>query len=191
MDSNTWIVEWTDENWTEPQPLPSPPNSEYREGYPSATSDGTLSFFSTQRPDSLRGDIFRSRFVDGRYQEVERLEWPINTRYFEADPFVSPDESYLLFGSARPGVLGTTNTYISFRKDDGNWTHPVHLGDELNCPGGDIRIRVTPDGDYFFFYTKRPTEISKGEPYDRDEIHPDLQYRIPRAWRSVVQEAAS
>jgi hypothetical protein len=159
-DSTAWLVEWTGKGWTEPYRLSEPPK-----GYPSATLNGTLYFFSTRRPDSHGGDIFRTRYAKGQYQDVERLGWPINTEHFEADPFVAPDESYLLFGSDRPGTLGTTNTFICFRKDDGSWTHPVHLGNELNSTGGEIRVRVTPDGKYFFFYTGRPTDIPKGDAY--------------------------
>ena len=42
-ENNTWKVEWTGNDWTEPIPLPSPANTEeFSEGYPSVTPDGSV-----------------------------------------------------------------------------------------------------------------------------------------------------
>ena len=163
-ESNIWAVEWTGPEWGDPHPLPHPPNSEaFHEPYPTATSDGTVFFFCSNRPDSRKSDIYRCRFKDGIYQDAERLPWPINTEFDEHDPFVAPDESWLMFGSRRPGVLGRDDTYICFRRKDGSWTHPLNLGSPLNSWSSENCISVTPDGKYFFFSSGRTTDIQKGE----------------------------
>ncbi len=166
QENNTWIVEWTGGSWTEPVPLPEPANTEeYSEGYPSAAPDGTVYFFTRSRPDSRDGDIYRSRFIEGRgYLEAERFEDPINSDYYEVDPFVAPDGSYLLFGSGRPGGYSLLlDLYICFRRDDGKWTHPFNAGPTLNPFCIPTRMSVTPDGKYFFFPSRQHTTIPKGE----------------------------
>ncbi len=162
-DDNTWAIEWTGTGWEEPYPLPAPANSDYGEAYPSVTSDGTVYFFSWRRPDTRAYDIYRSRCVNGEYQEPERPGWPINTDYIEYDPYVAPDESYLIFGSSRPGGYGGIDNYICFRRGDGSWTAPVNLGPGLNSSSGDGCPNGTPDGKYFFFSSGRRTDVDKGE----------------------------
>ena len=104
-DSNIWAVKWTGSEWENPYPLPAPINTEeYHEPYPTVTSDGTVYFFSSDRPESQQSDIYLCRCTNGIYQEAERLPWPINTDFDEHDPFIAPDESWLMFGSRRPGV---------------------------------------------------------------------------------------
>ena len=171
QDDNVWAIEWTGEGWAEPYVLPKPPNSDYGEAYPTISVQGTVYFFSWKRSDTRAYDIYRSRFVDGEHQEAERLGWPINTDYIEFDPYVAPDESYLVFGSGRPGGFGESDNYICFRKDDGSWTHPINLGPKINSASGDLCANGTADKKYFFFSSGRETDAPKGEknePSDRD-----------------------
>ncbi len=163
-ESNIWVVEWNGTSWGEARPLPEPVNTEdHYEAYPSVTSSGTVYFFSGGREDFPSADVYRSRFVDDAYLPQERLEWPTNTNYDEHDPYVAPDESYLLFGSRRPGGFGRDDTYICFRREDGRWTHPINIGHPLNSVSRDNRVNVTPDGKYFFFASGRVTHVPKGE----------------------------
>jgi hypothetical protein len=163
-EGNIWVVEWNGTDWGEPRPLPSPVNTEeYYEAYPTVTSSGTVYFFSGDRAGSSSADIYRSRFDNGEYLPQERLESPFNTDYDEHDPYVAPDESYLMFGSRRPGGFGRDDTYICFRREDGSWTHPVNIGYPLNSTSRDNRINVTPDGKYFLFASGRTTGLSKGD----------------------------
>ena len=172
LESNTWKVEWTGDGWGEPVPLPQPANTaEYHELYPSVAPDGSVYFFAVSRPDSRTGDIYRSRFVDDEYLEAERLPAPINSDYYEVDPVIAPDGSYLLFGSGRPGGHGLLDLYVSFLREDGRWTHPVNAGPELNPFSIPTRMSITPDGEYYFFPSRRETEVSKGE----EVVTPDIE----------------
>ena len=163
QDDNIWTIEWTSSNWAEPEALPAPANSDYGEAYPSAAVDGTVYFFTWRREGNRGDDIWFSRCIDGKYQETERLPWPINTDFIEYDPYVSPDESFLIFGSTRPGGYGNSDNYVSFRKEDGSWTNPINLGRPLNSDSWDLCANGTPDGKYFFFTSGRKTDVDKGE----------------------------
>jgi len=161
-DDNIWTIEWTGSGWAEPEALPAPANSEFGEAYPSAAADGTVYFFTWRREGTRGDDIWLSRCINGQYQEAKRLPWPINTDFIEYDPYVSPDESFLIFGSTRPGGYGNSDNYICFRNEDGGWMSPVNLGRPLNSSNWDLCANGTPDGKYFFFTSGRKTDVDKG-----------------------------
>jgi len=154
-DSNIWVVTKTDEGWSEPRMLESPINSEHHDSYPSVTAGGTLYFFCRGRGGFGESDIFRSRFIGGKYAKIENLGELINTEYHEWDPFIAPDESFLIFCSTRPGGLGRDDLYITFQTKNGAWTEPVNMGEEINSPESENRPSVTPDGKYFFFTSNK------------------------------------
>ncbi|UCE40422.1 MAG: PD40 domain-containing protein [Candidatus Aminicenantes bacterium] len=189
QERNIWKVEWTGNDWIEPIPLPSPANTEeYSEAYPSVTPDGSMYYFTGSRLDSGIGDIYRSRFVDGKYLEAERLPAPINSYYYEVDPFVAPDGSYLLFGSDRPGGYGLMDLYISFRREDGSWTNPFNTGSELNPFCMPTRMSVTPDGKYFFFPSRQDTDVPKGEDFVSSNIEKWGDYDIYWVGTSFIDD---
>jgi tetratricopeptide (TPR) repeat protein len=162
-DDNIWTIEWTGSGWAEPEALPTPANSDYGEAYPSAAANGTVYFFTWRREGNRGDDIWFSRCIDGKYQDAERLPWPINTDFIEYDPYVAPDESFLIFGSTRPGGYGNSDNYICFHKEDGGWTSPINLGFPLNSSSFDLCANGTPDGKYFFFLSGRKTDVNKGD----------------------------
>jgi Tol biopolymer transport system component len=154
-DHSIWISEKTKEGWSEPQLLPFPVNAGQHDSYPSVTEDGTLYFFSRRSGGLGIGDIYRSWKTNGQNTQIENLGHPINTEYHEVDPFIAPDESYLILCSDRPGGYGKVDIYISFRKSDESWTEPVNLGDTVNTPYDEYIPAVTQDGKYFFFTTNK------------------------------------
>jgi hypothetical protein len=101
-------------------------------------------------------EIYRSRLVDGKYIEPENLGAPINTEFDEWDPYIAPDESYLVYCSMKPGGYGKDDLYISFKKEDDSWTHPINMGAEINSSGWENRPYVTLDGKFFFFTSTKP-----------------------------------
>jgi hypothetical protein len=152
--SQIWRVEITGSGWGERRPLPAPVNSQDFESYASDTSDGTLYFFSGRPGGKGRFDLYASAFRDGGYADPVNLE-ALNTAYDEWDPFVAPDESYLIFCSTRPEGLGRDDIYISFKGEDGRWGPPANLGPEINSAGSENRPWVSRDGKYFFFTSTR------------------------------------
>jgi len=154
-DHQIWVSVKTDEGWSESRLLPSPVYSGQHDSYPSVTGDGTLYFFSNRSGGLGHGDIYRSRKTNGKYAEVENLSEPINTEHHEVDPFIAPDESYLIFCSDKPGGYGREDIYVTFQQKDGSWSRPVNMGDKINSPHDEYIPYVTPDGKYFFFTTNK------------------------------------
>ena len=168
-DLNIYKMKWMGSGWSGKEMLPFPPNSEmYHEIYPSVTNNGTIYFHGGQfrnQPD-MNDDIYRSRFVNDSYMAEERLNEPISTEYGEYDSFIAPDESYLMFGSNRPGGFGRYDSYICFQKEDGTWTNPANMCQPLNSLSWENRVMVTNDGLYLFFVSGRNHELLNEEMAD-------------------------
>jgi Tol biopolymer transport system component len=166
-----WSAERTGQGWSEPQPLPAPINAPDNDwNYAASVArDGTLYFAST-RDGSDHPHIYRSRFVEKRYTEPEKLGPEINSEFSEADPFVSPDETVLIFSSVGDGLPGDTDRpetlkgggvlyprsdlYASVNRN-GGWSPAQHLEHGVNTFADEGSPSLSPDGRYLFFTSER------------------------------------
>ena len=153
-DTDIWMMKKVAENWSAPEPLTAV-NSETNEWFPTVSKNGNL-YFGSERPGGKgRCDLYCSRLVDGKYGKPENLGDGINSAASEVEPFIAPDESYLIFAAlGLPDSKGIYDLYISFRQD-GAWTKPRNLGDKINSVGWDFSPKVSPDGKWFFFTSNR------------------------------------
>jgi hypothetical protein len=122
----------------------------------SFTNNGKM-YFSSNKQDNERKnnyDIYSSDLKDGEFQPAIKAGPQINTTSYEADVFVAPDESYVVFAANRPGGLGSGDLYISFRKPDGTWTSSKSLGNTINTETDDFCPYVSPDGNYLFYASR-------------------------------------
>ena len=154
-DLNIWRVRMTAGGWTEPRKLPPPVNSLALETFPSLSENGTLYYISNREGGFGGHDIYRAPLINGEHSTVENLGIPINTEGDELDPFISPDESYLIFCSRTLEGFGGFDLFITFQKGDGTWTRPLNMGEGINTSAYDWVPHVTPDGKYFFFNSTR------------------------------------
>ena len=190
-----WEVERTASGWGDPHPLPAPvnaPNS-YWNADPSESADGTL-YFSSDRggPDGLH--IYRTRLVDGKYSEPEKLGPEINSQFNEFQPYISLDGKTLIFVSTgdqgppynhRPEDINTGgkpylrgDLYISFYSD-GKWAPARHLEHGINSFAEEEFPFITPDGRYLFFSSERSpftVPVAKRLTYKKleEELHSPL-----------------
>lgn len=154
-DIDIWYVEKTEDGWSDPINAGPTINTEGNEYYISFTDQGTMYFSSNgNAPEDRRGsdyDIFYAENSAGIFQEPVPLSGAINTPAYEADVFVAPDESYIIFCSTRDGGQGQGDLYISFKQKNGDWTEAVNMGPDINTPLYEYCPFVTKDGRYLFF----------------------------------------
>lgn len=133
----------------------APINSPANEYYISFTKNDDM-VFASDRKAGERGDfdIYMARKDGDQYLSATVFPDTINTKGYEADAFIAPDESYLIFSSNRKGGLGKGDLYISFSTKNGGWTKAVSMGEKINTPGHELCPFVSADGQYFF-YTSR------------------------------------
>jgi ankyrin repeat protein len=149
---NMWVVERTSKSWSEPKPVSPLINACDLHWLFSIASNGTIYFASPREGGFGANDIYRSRLMNGEYQEPENLGNVINTSGVDHTPYIAPDESYLIFVSrGRPSSSGDFQFYISYKNEDGSWQEPIDLGQKINSLGSGLCPVVTPDGKYMFF----------------------------------------
>jgi len=138
--SRLWYVEKGPKGWGEAQYLDSPVN-ETDVFWATFTSEGTMYYTNINELQ-----IYRAEQVDGAYPAVENTGLPQALH-----PFVSPDESFLLFNSSALGGFGKSDLFISFRQEDGTWGTPLNLGEKINTGYHETCPSLSPDGQYIFF----------------------------------------
>jgi len=151
-----WMVERVADGWSEPKHLRSPINSDFKDGSYSETADGTV-YFTSNRPGGYdtKGDIWRTIQVPGKAMKVENLGAIVNSSSWDADSYVSPDGSFFIFVSERPGGHSFCDLYITFKQENNEWTTPVNMaqkGNGINIKGTvSIGPSLSPDGKFLFF----------------------------------------
>lgn len=149
-DWNIWVVSKTKTGWSEAQNLGALVNSPGYDNYPAVAKNGTLYFGSVRAGGKGEGDLYRSRLVNGKYTQAENLGDVINTAGNEADPYIAPDESYMIFSGDIEGGMGEGDLYISFNQG-GVWTKPESLGATINSAEYEYTPLISPNKKYLFF----------------------------------------
>lgn len=153
-DYDIWYSRKTDNAWSDPINAGPAINSEKNEYYISFTSDGKMYFSTNKHADPSNEnnfDIYSSVRENGEYQSSVSAGISINTSRYEADVYVAPDESYIIFCGRLEEGLGRGDLYISFKENGQNWSKPKNMGSKINTKGHELCPFVTLDGKYFFY----------------------------------------
>jgi hypothetical protein len=130
--------------WSEPISVGSSLNTAGDEFHPNIVNDGSIYFANTA------GKTYRAQYSGGSFQPRIILPSNVNSGTWP-DHFVAPDESYMIFTSAKAGGYGNSDLYASFRNADNSWTTPQNLGNTINTAGYEGSADVTPDGKYMTY----------------------------------------
>lgn len=169
-NEDIWVVDRIGESWGKPYNLGEPICTENAEFFPSLTKEGTM-YFTRQLKGERENSIYRSKLVDGKYTEAERLPEPVNCGTNRFNAFIAPDESYIVVpATGMKDSYGGVNYYIVFRNKDDSWSEPINMGEEINKGlGRGWSPYVSPGGKYFFFMS------SKSAIKDKKDIKPSLK----------------
>ncbi len=154
-DYDIWYIERDGNKWnTKLIHAGSNINTNENEYYMSFATNGRMYFSSNKDAEENRQhnfNIYSSKLKNGAFQKPNLLGGSINTNAYEADVFVSPDESYIIFCSIRKEGYGKGDLYISFKDETGNWSKATNMGAVINTEGHELCPFVTKDGKYFFY----------------------------------------
>jgi len=140
--SNLYYVNYDNGIFSEPVRLPETINSSHLEYYVTDSLNGNLYF-------TREGiGIFKSEYIEGKYLESKKLN--LEGISYASHPYISKDESFLLFDARQSGNYGSADIYISFNSEKG-FTEPVNLGDSINTSDWDAMAILSPNEDYLFF----------------------------------------
>lgn len=171
--NDIWVMDRVGDGWGEARKLDAPINTPGKEYFPSLTRNGTLYFTREGETPGMEA-IYRSRLVDGRYTEPERLPDSVNCGKSHFNAFIDPDERFIIVPVwGREDSLGSIDYYVVFRNEKDEWSEPVNMGPSINTAGArEYTPYVSPDGKYFFFMSTR-SPVKNDQPasgYDLEYI---------------------
>jgi Tol biopolymer transport system component len=130
--TNLWYVQQeAGGRWGEPVHVDGALNEGAMLYNPSIAANGDI-YFSAHRPDS--GQLYQVYVVHSTaagYSAPQRVDLG-DISHNRMDPCVDPQGRFLLFAGNEGDSLGSADIYIAFRKADGNWSKPEHLGGDVN-----------------------------------------------------------
>lgn len=169
-------------DWSAPVNLGPPVNTPFVDVGPAISKDGLSLYMMSNRPGGSGGlDLWVSRraTADASWGAPVNLGPTINTPAAEDGPALSRDSHWLLFRSDRPGGLGGSDIWASWRPhthDDFAWEAPVNLGPGVNSPFNDSGPTFFEDGETgtpkLFFASDRPEGAGAADIYV-SELAPD------------------
>jgi Tol biopolymer transport system component len=163
-DFDIWRVRRTDGGWGIPENIGSPVNTKSDEFYPSISNSGNL-YFTAMYPDGVgKEDIYVSAPKDNSFLSPVPLDTAVNSKLYEFNAFISPDEDFILFTSyGRKDDAGKGDLYISLKDKNGKWKKAVNVVD-VNSPYLDYCPYVSPDKKILFLTSERhqPTQAASG-----------------------------
>jgi Tol biopolymer transport system component len=166
-DFDIWYVDKTSSGWSEPVNAGPTVNTPTDEFYPSVTRNGNLYFTSQFKNGKGQEDIVMCEWKNDAFLPPVSLPEVINTKGFEYNAFVDPDEQFMLFTSpGRADDMGRGDIYISKKDASGKWQQATNLGANINSKSHDYCPYVTPDKKYFFFSS---TRTSNKMPFDKPQ----------------------
>jgi hypothetical protein len=140
----TRYVERTETGWSAPRDQGFLLNASS-----SFTKSGRAYFSAGMKTKIWGTGIFGAGYSAAGYSNVKPLDETINIpKAIDYTPYISPDESFLLFTSNRPLLGDKEDMYIhvSFNQGEGTWSTPVKI---CNIQGRFPSI--SPDAKYLFF----------------------------------------
>ncbi|MEE9361984.1 MAG: OmpA family protein [Cellulophaga sp.] len=105
--------------------------------------------FSRDKDGLNRTKIYRSRFMNGKWSQIEELPFNGNG-YSVAHPALSPNEKKLYFASDMPGTIGLSDLFSVELYEDGTFGQPINLGSEINTSGRDTFPFVSASNTLYF-----------------------------------------
>lgn len=157
-NTDLYVIRREGKSWGEPRRI-AELSSDGNEWFPTLTDENVIYFGSERSRDNVgkagTSDLWRSRLVEGRFTRPENLGRMINSPGNDIEPYISPDETFMIFASSgRPDSLGAYDLYVTYNCN-GRWTAPRNLGEPINSVAWDFSPRLSPDGRYLFFTSNR------------------------------------
>lgn len=150
FDWNIWYTDHENNGWAIPKPLPKPINSdEFDEYFFSISNQGNVFFSSDRNGGQGSFDIYTAAILnDHAFSEPKNIGAPINTEKFEFDPYISPNEEFMIFSINEDG---NSSLYFSKKDQKNNWTTPQNLGNTINLTNQDFAPSLSADGKFIFY----------------------------------------
>lgn len=142
-----WYVDHTTgDEWSEPKHVDGAVNLDGLSNYaPSVSNAGTLYFCSRDRENNKGMASYSAKWLGDHYEKPALL--PLNGKDESQDPFIAPDESYIMFLSG--------NDIYYCGKDGDTWQPAQKLGPQVNNGDSNSSPYISRDGKIMYYTSSR------------------------------------
>jgi serine/threonine protein kinase/Tol biopolymer transport system component len=170
--------------WGEPANLGPVVNSTKTELHPHISTDNLSLYFSGPggkgRSEGYGGDdiwVAKRASINDDWNAPVNLGPQINTRFYDAGPFVTSDGLHLFFHSNRSG---NTDIWISQRKSTSEAFEKARLASPcLLSPFKDSSVCISADNHTLYFYSERPAGSGRYDLWQASILHWPKDVEVP------------
>lgn len=134
-----YSMDRTSTGWSEPREMGQDINISIFQNCPRAVKNGNFYFTSYSNGEF---HIYQSKLENGKYAKSKKLGTQLDKRN-TADFCIAQDERFIIYEQHY-------NLYITFN-EDGVWSSPISLGENINTKEYEGRPYISPDEKYLFF----------------------------------------
>lgn len=165
--------------WTISTPINGNINTESNEYINSISADGNMLLLFGNYEGSLgRGDNFYVEKLGRTWTKIQQFPAPINSKYWDADAFMTADGMAIIFSSERPGGVGefhqkgdyyhgmrwgNLDLWVVLKSGDGWSDKAINLGPVINTPYTERTPFLHPDGKTLYFSSDGHTGLGKAD----------------------------
>lgn len=168
--NNLWYVDkLSDGSWGNPILIESLATDEH-DDYASVDENGNLYFRSDRPGGKGAGDIYRSDFIDGKYQQPVNVH-SLNSNLNENDLCIDPKGRFIVFNRyVENGDQSNIILYISIKVKN-EWTQP-RIIKQLEKPYDyELTPTLSQDGRYFYYeVNSNMMRVEMKSLFTKDEI---------------------
>jgi Tol biopolymer transport system component len=155
--SHLYLVDRTSKGWSKARELPPEVNISNRVFKPSLAANGDLYFMSdVGSSEHPKWRLFKAHRNGLNYEPAQALTFS-GPDDGDVDPFIAPDQSYLIFSSNTRGTLKDGHEHLFIVRRRGNGWSPIepirYVGDDWGSDDGEAQ--VSPDGRWLYFTSSR------------------------------------
>ena len=157
-NGDIWESHLEGENWSVPNKLPEPINSNKDlESSASISPDGNTIYFVSNRKGSIGGrDIWMCRQDEnGKWGSVENLGKDVNSIEDEEGVFIHPDGKTIYFSSKGHNSIGGYDLFKSVF-ENGKWSIPINLGAPINTAEDELYFVAAANGEVGYYASEKP-----------------------------------
>ena len=161
-----FVSEYANNQWQPAKNMGPPFSTKEDDAINSISADGNMMIlFGNYKGAFGGGDNFYIEKSSSGWSAIKAFPFPVNSKYWDCDGFLTADGRAFLFSSERPGGVGdfhqgghffhglyegNTDIYVSLKTDSG-WGKPINLGKIINTPYTERSPFLHPDGKTLYF----------------------------------------
>jgi tetratricopeptide (TPR) repeat protein len=178
-DEDLYFSRYENGFWQEGQSFGKPINSIYNEGSACLSRDGkTLYFARCESPDGFGNcDLYTAtKLADGSWGQIKNLGASVNSKAWDSQPTLSPNEDTLYFASDRLGGFGMSDIYYTYKMKSGLWSPADNMGPVINTRESEVSPYFHPLYQVLYF-------SSRGQLLNFGDFDIYKSYRVKGHWQ--------